>query len=218
MAGFLLIDKPKGITSHDVVNKVRNVTSQRRVGHAGTLDPNATGLLIVGVGREFTKKLGYLSKGVTKVYEAHVVLGEIRDTDDSEGATVENYKGTKLPGYKKIEETLESFKGEQMQVPPAFSAIKLKGKKAYELARKGKEVKLEPRKITIVTIKLEKYKYPDLLFVCEVSSGTYIRALARDIGEKLKTGAYLKDLRRLKIGDYDIKDAIKLEDLSSKII
>ena len=214
MAGFLLIDKPKGITSHDVVDKIRRVTSEKRVGHAGTLDPNATGLLIIGVGREATKKLGFLSKNVSKVYEAHVVLGEARDTDDVEGKVVSS--GLSLrPDRNAILKTLESFKGEQMQTPPAFSAIKLKGKKAYELARKGKKVKLEPRKIKIFSINVKKYAYPDLLFNCKVSSGTYIRALARDIGKELKTGAYLKDLRRLKIGDYDIKDAIKLEDVAS---
>ncbi len=207
---LLLIDKPKGITSHDVVDQLRKITGERRVGHAGTLDPNATGLLIVGVGRESTKKLGEITKNTTKTYEAEITLGATSDTDDAEGKILSN-KVTKRLSDEDIKKILRQFEGEQMQIPPIYSAIKLKGKKAYELARKGKEVILEPRKITIHSIKLDEYNFPMLKITCEVSSGTYIRALARDIGKSLGTGAYLSELRRTKIGEFDIQNAQKLD-------
>lgn len=206
---FLLIDKPQGITSHDVVDQVRRITSERRVGHAGTLDPNATGLLIVGIGRESTKKLGVIAKDTTKTYEAEIVLGETRDTDDSEGVTTNTNKKVK-PALKQVLEVLKKFEGELEQIPPAYSAIKMKGKKAYELARAGKEVIIEPRKVTIHSLDFVSYEYPVLKIECKVSSGTYIRSLARDIGQMLCTGAYLKELRRTQIGQYSIKNAIAL--------
>lgn len=208
---LLLIDKPKGMTSHDVVDAVRRKTGERRVGHAGTLDPMATGLLIVGVGREFTKQLGEITKNTTKTYEAEVTLGETSDTDDAEGKLKK--VSDEVPDKAKIEKLIKSFIGEQQQTPPIFSAIKLQGKKSYELARNGKEVKLEPRTITIHSIELIEYTYPRVNLVCEVSSGTYIRAIARDIGEKIGTGAYLSGLLRTKIGNYDIKNAVKLDEL-----
>lgn len=210
---LLLIDKPKGITSHDVVDIVRRKTNERRVGHAGTLDPMATGLLIVGVGREFTKQLGDITKNTTKTYEAQVTLGATSDTDDADG-TVQSVKEVTIhPDFNEINTILKTFEGEQLQRPPKFSAIKLQGKKAYELARNGIDPKLEKRKIVIHSVKLVDFSYPILNIVCEVSSGTYIRALARDLGEKLGTGAYLLGLRRTRIGHYDIKEAKKLEEL-----
>ncbi|SRR5258708_6973451 len=210
---MLLIDKPKGMTSHDVVNIVRRHTGEKRVGHAGTLDPNATGLLIVGVGRGETKQLGDLTKNANKTYEAEIFLGETRDTDDIEGK-ITSKNDQIIPTIKEIQNILKEFEGEQEQIPPSYSAIKLKGKKAYELARKQKPLKLSPRKVTIYSIKFINYSYPILEITCEVSSGTYIRSLARDIGEKLKCGAYLSNLRRTKIGDYDLRDAVKLESLA----
>lgn len=206
---FLLIDKPKGITSHDVVYAVRRKTGEKRVGHAGTLDPMATGLLIVGVGREFTKQLGELTKNTNKTYEAEITLGETSDTDDAEGNL--NQVSDKMPKEIDVKNIVKSFEGEQQQVPPIYSAIKLQGKKAYELARKGKAPKLESRSITIHSIKVTDYKYPKLFLICEVSSGTYIRSIARDIGEKLGTGGYLSALRRTKIGNYDVKNAKLIE-------
>ncbi|MBN1168460.1 tRNA pseudouridine(55) synthase TruB [Candidatus Woesebacteria bacterium] len=223
---FLLINKPKGITSHDVVNRIRRLVNtypatprlrRARIGHAGTLDPNATGLLIVGIGRESTKKLGMLAKDTTKTYIAEIVLGEERETDDVEG-NIRNTKyeilNTKQITNSKIQTVLKQFIGQQKQLPPEYSAIKIKGKKAYELARKGKDVKLEARKIVIHSIKLLGYIYPKLEIECEVSSGTYLRALARDIGRKLGTGAYLKNLKRTAIGKYELKDAIKLDKIT----
>jgi len=207
---FLLIDKPKGITSHDVIDEVRRVTEERKVGHAGTLDPNATGLLLVGIGRESTKKLsGFL--GLKKEYLASIYLGEVRDTADSDGVVVET--SDIKPNKGQIIKVLGNFEGEQMQIPPAYSAIKIHGKKAYELARRGKKVKLKPRKIVVYSIELIDYKYPLLKVDFLVSRGTYIRALARDIGKKLDCGAYLENLRRTKIGSFCLSDSVKLDKL-----
>ncbi|KKS80346.1 MAG: tRNA pseudouridine synthase B [Candidatus Woesebacteria bacterium GW2011_GWC1_43_10b] len=207
---LLLVDKPQGVSSHDVVDKVRELTGEKRVGHAGTLDPNATGLLIVGVGRESTRKLGDLSKNTKKIYEAEIFLGEERDTDDIEGKITSTNEQVSSPTQKRVKQILNMFLGETDQVPPAFSAIKKGGRKAYDLSRRGQKVELESRKVTIYSIELLEYKYPILKVRCEVSSGTYIRALARDIGRKLAVGAYLKNLRRTKIGKFSVKEAISL--------
>jgi len=210
---LLLIDKPKGITSHDVVSRVRKITGEKRVGHAGTLDPNATGLLIVGVGRESTKKLGFYSQNVKKIYNADVVLGEERDTDDPEGkVTFIDKKLAKIP-LSKIKSVLKDFEGDQEQIPPIYSAIRIRGKKAYEIAREGKKVNMPPRQITIHSIKLLKYSFPLLKLKITCSSGTYIRSLARDLGEALGTKSYLKNLRRTAVGAANIKNSIKLENL-----
>lgn len=213
---FILVDKPKGMTSHDVVDRVRQITGERWVGHAGTLDPNATGLLIVGVGRESTRKLGAIAKGTRKTYVADVILGEERDTDDAEGKVTERAKGVLPPSKHEVERTLNDFVGEGKQIPPQFSAIKMQGKKAYELARKGKKITLQSRFISVYRIYLMRYSYPILSFEADVSAGTYIRALARDIGRKLGMGAYLGDLRRKKIGTYSVEQAVQLESLTEK--
>lgn len=216
---FLLIDKPKSITSHDVIDIIRKITGERKVGHAGTLDPNATGLLIVGVGRESTKKLGDIAKNTQKAYGAEIFLGEERDTDDPEGVILQRTKDdrsefNKTPSLSKIQRVLNSFIGEQEQVPPVYSAIKIGGKKAYEMARKGEKLSLGPRKIKIHWIKLKKYKFPLLEVGVKVSSGTYIRALARDIGRKIGCGAYLRNLRRTQIGEFKLENAVKLDKLT----
>jgi len=212
---FLLINKPKGITSHDVIYFVRKVTAEKKVGHAGTLDPNATGLLIVGVGRSSTKKLGWIAKDTKKTYEAEIFLGEERDTDDSEGKIISEKNDFPAPDTTLLKETLASFKGKQKQIPPAYSALKIKGKKAYELARKGEKVILKERDIIIHSIELHQYKYPVLKIRTTVSSGTYIRALARDIGKQLGCGAYLRNLKRTKIGDFNLTDAKDMDELTS---
>lgn len=211
---FLLINKPKGITSHDVIYKLRKITGVKKIGHGGTLDPAAEGLLIVGVERESTKKLGEVTQNTTKTYEAEIYLGATSSTDDTEGI-ISIVNKNLIPTKVDILKVLDSFKGESQQTPPVYSAIKLSGKKAYELARIGKEFKLESRKITIYSIKLIEYQHPKLKILCEVSAGTYIRALARDIGEKLTTGAYLLSLRRTKVGNYDISKSVALDQLTS---
>ncbi|RLC30813.1 tRNA pseudouridine(55) synthase TruB, partial [Candidatus Woesebacteria bacterium] len=206
---------PKGVTSHDVIYFVRKITAEKKVGHAGTLDPNATGLLIVGVGRSSTKKLGWIAKDTKKAYEAEIFMGEERDTDDSEGQIVSKNSNFSAPNEALLNKTLISFKGKQKQIPPAYSAIKIKGKKAYELARKGKKVSLKERDVIIHSIELLQYKYPILEIRTTVSSGTYIRALARDIGKQLDCGAYLKNLKRTKIGNFDLTDAKDMNELTS---
>ena len=230
---LLLIDKPKGITSHDVVDKIRKITGERKVGHGGTLDPNATGLLIIGVTRKGTKQLGEYTKGKDKEYIAEVFLGEERDTGDVEGEVVariphmvrdsqitkslrDDKSGLEsLPDLSSVKEVLDIFVGEQEQKPPNHSAIKIKGKKAYELARAGKSLSLGPRNITIYSIELLEYDFPILKIKSKVSSGTYIRSLARDIGRELGTYGYLKELRRIKVGEIDIAEAVELSDLNS---
>lgn len=209
---LLLIDKPKGITSHDVVDRVRRISGERRVGHAGTLDPNATGLLIVAVGRDDTKKLGHLTTGTTKTYIGEITLGRSTATDDSEGETLEE-KPVPTLSEKEILKVLTTFEGTQMQKPPIYSAIKQNGKKAYEMARKGEVVDLPEREVTVHTIKLLSHTDSVLTIECEVSAGTYIRSLARDIAIKLGTVGHLSNLRRTKIGEYDIANASELAKL-----
>lgn len=212
---FLLVDKGKGMTSHDVVDRIRKITGEKKVGHAGTLDPNATGLLIVGVKKDATKRLSEIS-GKNKTYVAELFLGEERDTDDVEGKTVSKKERNKTLLIKEIRKALGSFRGEIEQVPPVYSAIKIQGRKAYELARKNKKVVLKARKIRVESIKILKYEFPVLELRLEVSKGTYIRSIARDLGRKLGIGAYLKNLRREKINGFDLKDAVKLEDLNQE--
>lgn len=209
MDGILLVDKPKGWTSHDVVAKVRNILKKEagqkvKVGHTGTLDPMATGLLILVVG-SYTKRASEFSK-LDKTYEATIRLGETSTTGDAEGeiSTVSNKK----PDETSIKNAIAFYIDTYEQMPPAYSAIKIGGQKAYDLARKGKEVKLEPRKVKIYEITDVKYDYPYVSFTAKVSSGTYIRSLAQDIGEKLGTGAYLTELKRTKVGNFSLAEAV----------
>jgi tRNA pseudouridine55 synthase len=210
--GFILINKPTGITSHDVVDKLREITKIKKIGHAGTLDPFATGLLILGIGREFTKKLSIFQKK-DKEYIATLKLGAESDTFDKEGKIVEK-KIEKIPERKEIEEVLKNFLGEIEQIPPSFSAKKIKGKKFYELARKGIKVKPKPQKVKIYEISILEYKFPYLKIKVKCSSGTYIRSLANDIGEKLGCGAYVEELIRTKIGEFSIENAVELSKLT----
>jgi tRNA pseudouridine55 synthase len=212
--GFILINKPAGITSHDVVDKLREITGVKKIGHAGTLDPFATGLLILGIGREFTKKLSIFQKK-DKEYIATLRLGAESDTFDKEGKIVEK-KVEKIPERKEIEEVLKSFFGEIEQIPPAFSAKKIKGKKLYELARKGIKVEPKPQKVKIYEISILEYKFPYLKIKVKCSSGTYIRSLANDIGKKLGCGSYVKELVRTKIGEFSLEKAIELSRLNSQ--
>jgi len=213
---FLYIDKPKGITSYGVVDRIRKITGERRVGHAGTLDPNATGLLIVGVGRDSTRKLDtFLKKD--KEYIAEVVLGEERDTDDIEGKVINTDKLGKVPDVNEIKMEMKSFIGRVKQKPPLFSAIKIDGKEAYKRVRKGEDVVYPDREVNIFSIDIIDYKYPVLNIICKVGSGTYIRSIARDLGRKLGTYAYLGNLRRTKIGNVSIKEATPLDKIGDII-
>ncbi|TRZ80107.1 tRNA pseudouridine(55) synthase TruB [bacterium] len=213
-SGFLLINKPAGPTSHDIVDKLRTITGIRKIGHAGTLDPFAEGLLVVLIGREATKKQSdFLKKD--KEYIATLFLGDETDTYDKTGKIVNKHSG-QLPTKDQIKKVLKKFKGEILQTPPIYSAKKIKGKKAYELARKGKEVSLKPSKINIKKLELLRYNVPCLVLCVMCSAGTYIRSLAHDIGRELGCGAYLEKLIRIKSGKFDLKDAIDLDKLTSK--
>ncbi len=212
--GFLLIDKPKGITSHDVVDKLREITKIRKIGYSGTLDPLATGLLILGIGRGATRRLSEFLK-LDKEYIAKLRLGAVSDTFDKEGK-IEFKKIEKIPSREKIEKVIKEFIGQISQIPPSYSAKKIKGEKAYNLARKGKKVQLKPQRVNIYEIKILGYKFPYLEIKVNCSSGTYIRSLASDIGKKLGCGALLEDLRRTRIGNFSLKQAKKLEEINSK--
>lgn len=209
--GFLLVDKSAGWTSHDVVAKLRGITGIRRIGHAGTLDPLATGLLVLGVGRA-TKQLSEIAAG-DKTYLATVRLGAISTTDDAEGEIV-SVSFQRKPESKDVKQALQSFTGRHMQLPPAYSAIKTGGRKHYELARAGKDVPREPRPVTVYEIEPISYTWPEVSFRCRVSKGTYIRSLARDLGEKLSTGGYLTALRRETVGRFRLEDAHTIKQLS----
>jgi tRNA pseudouridine55 synthase len=214
MEGFILINKPEGISSHDVVEQLRKITKIRKIGHAGTLDPFASGLLILGVGKNFTKKLSIFQKK-DKEYIATLKLGEESDTFDKEGK-IKKIDFKKIPKRDEVEKVLKSFLGEIEQVPPPFSAKKIRGKKLYELARSGIMVNLPPKKVKIYEISVLNYKFPYLKIKVKCSSGTYVRSLANDIGKKLNCGAYLKKLIRTKIDDFSIKDAITLSKINEK--
>ncbi|MFA6447505.1 MAG: tRNA pseudouridine(55) synthase TruB [Patescibacteria group bacterium] len=214
---LLLVDKPAGITSHDVVDAARRIFKIRKIGHAGTLDPFATGLLILGIGPG-TKKLTELV-GLDKTYLATARLGATSTTDDPEGEIVETRssqlvaRSSKTPTRDAVEEALKKYRGTFEQTSPLYSAKKIKGQKMYELARKGlgATVELPKKMVTISGLKVLEYSWPFLTLEVSCSSGTYIRALARDIGRDLGCGAYLTALRRTRIGEFKIEDAKKLD-------
>jgi tRNA pseudouridine55 synthase len=224
MNGILLIDKPSGWTSFDVVNKVRrmieqsgaNTTNKKRfpVGHTGTLDPLATGLLVLMLGT-YTKKVPEYTK-LDKTYGVTMRLGQTSTTGDEEGekTVVSDTK----PSREAIEAALSHFQGEIMQTPPAFSAIKVNGQRAYHLARKGKAPELAPRPVTVHKIELKKYEYPFVEFTAEVSSGTYIRSLVEDLGRQLQTGAYMSALRRMQVGAFTVEEALPMMSLTAESI
>ncbi len=211
-SGFLYIDKPAGISSFGVIRKVRGITGVKRVGHAGTLDPFATGLLIVAVGREYTKQLTqWLKKD--KTYEATFLLGATSTTGDPEGEIIPT-QGVQPPSEEDLRRVMTAHTGTLNQTPPAHSAIKVNGRRAYELARKGVEVQLPSREVTVHELRLDAYAYPVVQCTISVSSGTYIRSLAQDIGAALGTGAYLTALRRTRIDAVTLDQAVTLEQLA----
>lgn len=211
--GILLIDKPAEMTSFGVVARVRRVLSRQagkkvKVGHCGTLDPFATGLLILCVGKECKNAGTYMKHD--KVYEATIRLGQISTTGDPEGEISDI--SDKMPTHQEVERVLAMFTGDIQQRPPIFSALKIDGVRAYKLARDGKEVEIPLRTITVHSLELVEYVYPLLKIRTHVSSGTYIRSLAADIGTALGTGAYCTELRRLSIADWQVTDAQVLAD------
>jgi tRNA pseudouridine55 synthase len=207
--GVMVVDKPEGPTSHAVVSIVRRGTGVRKVGHAGTLDPRASGVLVLCLGPA-TRLSEYLSSSI-KLYEAKVRFGESTETYDAEGATTRSTG--EAPTDAQVEAALEKFRGEIQQVPPPYSAIKLQGKKAYELAREGRPVELDARNVTVYELSKLRYDPPELSIRVECSAGTYIRSLAHDLGEILSTGAHLSALRRLRAGPFGLEDAVALGEL-----
>jgi len=208
--GALLVDKPAGVTSHDVVAICRRALGTRSVGHTGTLDPFATGLLVVLVGK--ATRLARFLDGFEKEYEATVRLGQGSDTDDSTGTLTANTPDFGLR-TSDLQEALRGFLGTQHQLPPAFSAKKIDGQRAYARARKGEAVVLTPVEVTIHSAQLLQYEWPDVRIRCTVSTGTYIRSLARDLGTKLGTLAHCAELRRTRIGGFRATDARTLEEV-----
>jgi tRNA pseudouridine55 synthase len=205
--GILNLDKPRGPTSHDVVSRVRRVTNVRRVGHAGTLDPLATGVLLVCIGRA-TRVSEYLMAG-QKVYRAQVHLGVTTDTYDAEGQIVE--EAPVDASRIQVETALAQFQGTISQVPPMYSAIKRQGKPLYRLARQGIEVQREPRLVEVYRLELTDWEPPLCTLEVACSSGTYVRALAHDLGQALGYGAHLADLTRLASGGFRVEDAVTLD-------
>lgn len=224
LSGILNINKPPDITSHDVVAHIRHILQTKdyrlktiKVGHTGTLDPFATGILLLAIGSA-TRLIEY-SHGWNKEYETIITLGATSDTDDITGIITKS-KNTKSKQLTKstTQQTLKKFVGTIKQVPPIYSAIKIKGERSYKLARQGSDHSLPTKEVTIHDLKLISYKYPHLSLHITCSTGTYIRSLARDIGRSLGTGAYVKQLNRSRIGPYKITNSIKLNDLTPKNI
>lgn len=208
--GLWLIDKPYGMSSFGVVARMRRLTNIKKIGHAGTLDPLATGLMLVLVGKEFTRQADQLIK-LDKSYDVGVALGSVSSTDDAEGELTP--VSDTVPSQEDITTAIAALTGEIQQKPPAYSAIKIGGQRAYKLARAGKAVDIPARSVTVYDWKLSSYIYPAITASCSVSSGTYIRSLAHDLGDALGTGAYLTGLRRTRVGEYSLDDAIPLETL-----
>jgi len=202
--GLLLVDKPKGVTSHDVVDVVRRGLATRKVGHAGTLDPMATGLLLIGVGRA-TRLLRFLG-GLPKTYEGSMRLGIETTTLDADGDVVRE-TGVDVTDAQ-VGAVMRALVGESLQRPPAYSAVKVGGRKLYEAAREGERLEAEPRPIRVDAFDLLSYEAPDVTFRVTCSGGTYVRVLASDVGAALSCGAHLIALRRTAIGPYSVDDAV----------
>ena len=217
MNGFLLVNKPAGITTYDIIRQLKKLIGKCKIGHSGTLDPFATGVVIIGIGREYTRQLHEIQK-YDKTYAATVALGAQTDTYDIDGKTTYTHDQEFILNDTIIVETINQFKGSIEQTPPAYSAKKINGTRAYKLARQGAEVELKKSTITIHDIALNGFKNPpestlDLTVRC--SSGTYIRSLAFDIGKKLAVGGYLATLDRTAIGPVNKSNTVNLDALTT---
>lgn len=209
MDGILLVDKPIGPSSFDVIRKIKKVTGIKKIGHAGTLDPLASGLMVICLGR-YTKLAGVLTDS-SKVYQAEVTLGVKTTTDDTEGEVIEeNAVNVERDALLKV---VDTFKGEIEQRPPNFSAVKINGQRAYKLARADLPVEIKARAVNIIELSIEKIEMPRFTIQVHCSKGTYIRSLARDIGQKLRCGAHASMIRRISSGGFFVKDAVKLEEV-----
>lgn len=211
MEGIILINKPDGMTSHDVVACVRKKFKMRRVGHAGTLDPLATGVLVILLG----KATKLFNKFVTfdKAYRATLILGTTTSSADTQGKIIKQLPYNHItPGQ--VEDTFKTFTGDIEQIPPMVSAVKMGGRKLYQLARKGIEVEREPRQIRIDCLRMEAFHPPKVRFYLECSKGTYVRQLAEDVGKALGCGACISQIQRTKVGKFGIEDTVTIEDLN----
>lgn len=213
--GIIVVNKPDGLTSHDVVARVRHKLKIRRVGHAGTLDPMATGVLILLIGK--ATKLFNKFVALDKAYRATLILGMTTDSSDICGKILKQNSCENITS-RQIEQAFIQFVGEIDQVPPMVSAVKIKGKKLYELARKGIEIERAARRIKIYSLKIEAIDMPEVKFSVECSKGTYVRQLAHDIGDVLGCGACISKIERTKVGAFSIDEAVKLEDLNESHI
>lgn len=211
---IVAIYKDVGLTSHDVVEKVKRITGVTKVGHAGTLDPLAKGVLVVAIGRSATKKLKEIVEG-EKEYLAEIKLGETSETDDQEGKK-NKITISKPPSLKQIKKMLKGFEGRISQKPPIYSAVKVKGKPAYFWARKGKKIELRERMVEIKQIEVLDYEWPLLKLRVITGPGVYIRSLARDLGEKLGTGGYLFNLERIRVGQFSKTNSLSLSDFEKQ--
>lgn len=209
--GILPVDKPVGPTSHDVVARVRRALGTRKVGHTGTLDPFASGLMLVCVGR--STRLSEFLTGMDKRYLATARLGVRTDTLDDRGEVVEESDAWRALDRATVEAALEALRGPIDQVPPQYSAKKVDGEAMHRRARRGEHVELAPRPVTVHELEIESFEAPELRFRCMCSSGTYIRAIARDLGDALEVGAHLTDLRRTSVGPFEVAGALTLDDL-----
>jgi tRNA pseudouridine55 synthase len=208
MEGVLLVDKPKGLTSHDVVYRLRRKLSMKKIGHAGTLDPMATGLLVMLIGKA-TRISQYLMS-VDKAYEGEATLGVVTDSQDAEGEVLTTMPVPELTEAQ-VREAIKGFLGDQYQTPPMHSAIKIDGVPLYKMARKGEEVEREPRFIRVMAFDLLSFTPPRLTFRLLCTKGTYVRTIAHDLGQKLGCGAHLSALRRTGSGQFDIAQCLTLE-------
>ena len=208
--GVLLLNKPAGITSHDLVYKVRKALQIKKVGHAGTLDPMATGLMIILIGK--ATKLSQYLMGLDKSYRGTIYLGETTDSQDAEGKVIQKREIPKIDA-KIIQKAMDTFLGDQYQIPPMFSAIKKDGQPLYKKARKGEVIEREPRLIRVFNFYCQSWLSPYIQFEVNSSKGTYVRTLANDLGEKLHCGAHLSSLCRIMIGRFSLEKAYSIEEL-----
>lgn len=208
---ILPIFKPIGPTSFNIISQIKKITGIKKVGHTGTLDPLAEGVLVVGIGRESTKKL-FAELQKEKEYEVLIEFGKTSTTDDSEGEKTE-WKVPRVPKVSQVSRVLENFIGEVWQMPPQYSAVKREGVESYKKARKGEKVTLGKRQVLIKDIKLSKYAWPLLKLKVVTGPGVYIRSLARDLGEVLKVGGYVRELKRTRVGEFKIEDCITPDSL-----
>jgi len=215
LRGIFAVWKPKGPSSYDVIRALKRMTTEKKIGHAGTLDPRASGILVIAVGRDATKRLSE-EVAKEKEYKASLRLGMTSTTDDAEGVKTRTIP-EKRARLLEIRKLLPRFIGTVSQVPPVYSAIKVKGKEAYKRTRAGEAVVLSARPVEIRDIRIESFRWPYLALIVTTGPGVYIRSLARDIGNALGTGAYLSGLERTRIGDFSKKNAIGIPSVKSSI-